>query len=145
MTSRARFSFEDLDARAVARALGGEASGSPAEVYLRQHRGIQCQLPTTLGFLPAHDPHPPALIAASPVNCSACNLLQLLACGEEVGCHSQVAALMCCIEDCKQSADTSCVEARCRSAVDSFGQCVYYRGEKCLKDDGELSGACFSK
>ena len=64
MTSRARFSFEDLDARAVARALGGEASGSPAEVYLRQHRGIQCQLPTTLGFLPAHEPHPPALIAA---------------------------------------------------------------------------------
>jgi hypothetical protein len=95
------------------------------------------------------DPTPPALLggggAGSAVNCSACNLLQLLACGEEVGCHSQVAALMCCIEDCKQSGDASCVEARCRGAIDSFGQCVYYRGEKCLKDDGELSSACFSR
>lgn len=91
------------------------------------------------------DPTPPVLVAGTPVNCSACNLTQLLACGEEVGCHAQVAALMCCIESCIQSGDASCAEKQCRGAIDSFGQCVYYRGEKCLKDDGPYLGACFAK
>jgi hypothetical protein len=91
------------------------------------------------------DPTPPASVAGGAVDCSACNLLELIACGESVGCHAQVAALMCCIEDCKQSADPSCVEARCKGTVDTFGQCVYYRGEKCLKDGGEFLGACYAK
>ncbi|MDX8483159.1 toprim domain-containing protein [Mesorhizobium sp. VK24D] len=37
---------------------------SPAERYLREARSISCSLPPTLGFLPARDDHPPALIAA---------------------------------------------------------------------------------
>jgi hypothetical protein len=38
-------------------------AGTIAETYLRS-RGIVCALPTTLGFLPAHGPNPPAMIAA---------------------------------------------------------------------------------
>jgi hypothetical protein len=38
--------------------------GSIAERYLREKRGIGCQLPATLGFLPARGEYPPALIAA---------------------------------------------------------------------------------
>jgi hypothetical protein len=38
-------------------------AGTLAECYLRS-RGISCPLPPTLGFLPAADNHPPALIAA---------------------------------------------------------------------------------
>jgi len=38
--------------------------GSIAERYLREARGITGALPGTLGFLPARDDHPPALIAA---------------------------------------------------------------------------------
>ncbi|TGP24890.1 hypothetical protein EN827_07100 [Mesorhizobium sp. M1D.F.Ca.ET.184.01.1.1] len=37
---------------------------SPAERYLREARSISSSLPPTLGFLPARDDHPPALIAA---------------------------------------------------------------------------------
>jgi hypothetical protein len=41
-----------------------QLSGSPAETYLRS-RGIRCDLPSTLGFLPARKPdHHPAMIAA---------------------------------------------------------------------------------
>jgi putative DNA primase/helicase len=39
--------------------------GSIAERYLREARKITCALPPTLGFLPAHKDHAPALIAAS--------------------------------------------------------------------------------
>jgi hypothetical protein len=39
-------------------------TGSIAETYLRTKRGIGCRLPATLGFLPAHNEYPPALIAA---------------------------------------------------------------------------------
>ncbi len=38
--------------------------GALAETYLREARGITCALPATLGFLPAHGEHPPAMIAA---------------------------------------------------------------------------------
>jgi phage/plasmid primase-like uncharacterized protein len=38
-------------------------SGTPAETYLRA-RGITCALPATLGYLPAHDKHDHALLAA---------------------------------------------------------------------------------
>jgi phage/plasmid primase-like uncharacterized protein len=38
--------------------------GSMAEHYLREARKITCALPSTLGFLPAHKDHAPALIAA---------------------------------------------------------------------------------
>jgi hypothetical protein len=34
------------------------------ETYLRDRRGITCQLPATLGFLPATEKYPPAMIAA---------------------------------------------------------------------------------
>src|SRR5262249_27413389 len=39
-------------------------AGTIAERYLREARGIICPLPATLGFLPAHGEHPPAMIAA---------------------------------------------------------------------------------
>jgi hypothetical protein len=39
-------------------------TGTIAERYLRDTRGITCPLPATLGFLPAHDKYPPAMIAA---------------------------------------------------------------------------------
>ncbi|RWN58466.1 hypothetical protein [Mesorhizobium sp.] len=39
-------------------------AGTVAERYLRKVRSISCPLPPTLGFLPARDDHPPALIAA---------------------------------------------------------------------------------
>ena len=39
-------------------------AGTIAETYLRQARGIRCPLPSTLGFLPARDDYPPAMIAA---------------------------------------------------------------------------------
>src|SRR4029077_5903812 len=38
--------------------------GSIAEIYLRDCRGYRGPLPATLGFLPARDHHPPAMIAA---------------------------------------------------------------------------------
>lgn len=38
------------------------AEGSPAERYLRA-RGYQGAIPATLGFLPAHNDHPPAMVA----------------------------------------------------------------------------------
>jgi hypothetical protein len=38
--------------------------GSVVETYLREVRNIRCSLPATLGFLPARDDHPPAMIAA---------------------------------------------------------------------------------
>ena len=38
--------------------------GSVAERYLRQCRGYTGEMPGTLGFLPARDEHPPAMIAA---------------------------------------------------------------------------------
>ena len=38
-------------------------AGSLAETYL-QRRGIVCPPAVMLGFLPARDPHPPAMIAA---------------------------------------------------------------------------------
>ena len=38
--------------------------GSIAEAYLRKCRGYQGRLPGTLGFLPARDDYPPAMIAA---------------------------------------------------------------------------------
>jgi hypothetical protein len=38
--------------------------GSPAETYLRNFRGYTGGLPGTLGFLPARDDYPPAMIAA---------------------------------------------------------------------------------
>jgi hypothetical protein len=38
--------------------------GSCAETYLRNHRGIMCPLPATLGLLPANERHPPTMIAA---------------------------------------------------------------------------------
>jgi hypothetical protein len=37
---------------------------SIAESYLRERRGIRCPLPATLGFLPAYNDYPPAMIAA---------------------------------------------------------------------------------
>jgi hypothetical protein len=37
--------------------------GSVVEIYLREVRSIHCSLPATLGFLPARDDHPPAMIA----------------------------------------------------------------------------------
>jgi hypothetical protein len=37
---------------------------SIAEIYLRECRGYRGPLPPTLGFLPARDEHPPAMIAA---------------------------------------------------------------------------------
>jgi hypothetical protein len=38
--------------------------GSIAERYLRSARGITCELPATIGFLPPRGEHPPALICA---------------------------------------------------------------------------------
>jgi hypothetical protein len=38
-------------------------AGTIADKYLRQTRGITCELPNTLGFLPARDGHPPAMVA----------------------------------------------------------------------------------
>ena len=38
--------------------------GTPAERYLREVRGITCDLPATLGYLPPRDEHPHAMIAA---------------------------------------------------------------------------------
>jgi hypothetical protein len=38
--------------------------GSIAEIYLRECRGYRGPLPPTLGFLPARDDYPPAMIAA---------------------------------------------------------------------------------
>jgi hypothetical protein len=38
--------------------------GSLAERYLREKRRIDCLLPATLGFLPAHGDYPPSMIAA---------------------------------------------------------------------------------
>jgi hypothetical protein len=38
--------------------------GSIAEIYLRKCRGYRGALPSTLGFLPARDDYPPAMIAA---------------------------------------------------------------------------------
>jgi Toprim domain-containing protein len=38
--------------------------GTPADRYLREARGFAGELPATLGFLPAHNGYPPALIAA---------------------------------------------------------------------------------
>jgi Toprim domain len=38
--------------------------GSIAEIYLRECRGYRGPLPPTLGFLPARDNHPPAMIGA---------------------------------------------------------------------------------
>ena len=38
--------------------------GSPAEVYLREARGIDCALPVTLGYLAPRGDFPPAMIAA---------------------------------------------------------------------------------
>ena len=39
-------------------------AGSAVEVYLRDFRGYMGQLPGTLGFLPARDDYPPAMVAA---------------------------------------------------------------------------------
>ena len=39
-------------------------AGTIAERYLREARGIHCPLPATLGFLPATNEYPPAIIAA---------------------------------------------------------------------------------
>jgi hypothetical protein len=39
-------------------------AASIAEIYLRRARGYGGPIPATLGFLPAHDEYPPALIAA---------------------------------------------------------------------------------
>jgi hypothetical protein len=38
--------------------------GTIAEIYLREARGIACELPPSLRFLPAHKEYPPAMIAA---------------------------------------------------------------------------------
>jgi hypothetical protein len=39
-------------------------AGTIAEIYLREARGITCELPSSLRFLPAHKDYPPAMIAA---------------------------------------------------------------------------------
>jgi Toprim domain len=39
-------------------------SGTLGEQYIREHRGIACALPGTLGFLPGKPEHAPALISA---------------------------------------------------------------------------------
>jgi hypothetical protein len=39
-------------------------TGTIAEKYLQEVRGISCPLPSSLGYLPPRDEHPPALIAA---------------------------------------------------------------------------------
>jgi hypothetical protein len=39
-------------------------AGTIAETYLREVRGISCELPPSLRFLPAHKSYPPAMIAA---------------------------------------------------------------------------------
>jgi hypothetical protein len=38
-------------------------TGSVVETYLREARNVRCPLPATLGYLPARDGHPPAMIA----------------------------------------------------------------------------------
>jgi hypothetical protein len=90
------------------------------------------------------DPTPPAQVGLYPVDCEGCQLQQLVACAETIGCRSQVADLMCCIEDCIAKADPACFESECRSKIDAFGQCVYYQGEHCLSDDNpEYIAACY--
>jgi hypothetical protein len=53
--------------RDLARHLWGirqSIAGSPAEVYLRQARGLSGPFPPTLGYLPPRNDHPAAMIAA---------------------------------------------------------------------------------
>jgi hypothetical protein len=58
---------EQTEGRAKARWLWRQRrpiEATLAETYVREHRGITCPLPDTLGFLPANGRHPATIIAA---------------------------------------------------------------------------------
>jgi hypothetical protein len=79
------------------------------------------------------------------IACKDCDFEQLLGCGSESGCHDQVAALVCCLQDCLLDADpAACFQQECTGTITAFGYCVAYTAPECLAYQGGARGECFA-
>lgn len=89
------------------------------------------------------DQTPPVMVDGLPVNCVVCTYEQTLACAASAGCHDQVSALWCCIEECFPSNGFACLTGQCASQSTAYFACVYVLAPNCTKEGNPYVDACY--
>jgi len=84
----------------------------------------------------------PVMVSGTTIDCGVCVNYQLFYCLDSMGCHDQVAALNCCVEDnCGSAADVNaCAQSMCSTEFGNLNTCAGSSG--CTYTSGP-AGQCY--
>jgi hypothetical protein len=86
-----------------------------------------------------------APVSGASINCSTCTTLQLLACGDQNGCHDAIAGALCCNDQrCPAGAADNCGDQLCAREFRAMGLCLYYAAIECLSFTSGPLSQCFA-